>query len=335
MYLMLDLTCTVFSTVPFRGAEIVAQTTFTLSQESHNLQFEGYGFKLHVPEGSLPAEVSEAKLNVQVSLSGQFRMPPDCELISAVYWVYSPHKFTKPLTVEIQHCAVLSSDQQCSQLTFVSTKCTQKELPYMFKTRDGGVFSHHSSYGSLSLTQFSGFGVVKRKVSRRSRRVQPYPPTSVQTTHDLPKQLAPANTETSTLSTPSVGAVESLEIAGHDKEIFDQYCGQVYTRKGVNDCRVHFVITKNLDAHRTVSIPIIYTCAYHAGWSNFSTSILLPIHVQAVEEFYNRTSHVREDTEMSLGFDGENISLSVPREGVMLKSGWKIIPLYNPIVSDT
>ena len=254
---MLDLTCTVFSTVPFRGAEIVAQTTFTLSQESQNLQFEGYGFKLHVPEGSLPAEVSEAKLDVQVSLSGQFQMPPDCELISAVYWVYSPHKFTKPLTVEIQHCAVLPSDQQCLQLTFVSTKCTQKELPYLFKTRDGGVFSHHSSYGSLSLTQFSGVGVVKRKVARRSRRAQPYPPTSVQTTHDLPKQLA-ANTETSTLSTPSVGAVESLEIAGHDKEVFDQYCGQVYTRKGVNDCRVHFVITKNLDAHRTVSIPIIH-----------------------------------------------------------------------------
>ena len=298
---------------------------FTLTQETQNLQLEGYGFKLHVPEGSLPAKISETTLNVQVSLSGQFQMPPDCELLSAVYWVYSPHKFTKPLTVEIQHCAVLSSDQQCSQLAFVSTKCTQKELPYMFKMRDGGVFSHHSSYGSLSLTHFSGLGVGKLKVSRRSRRVQPYPLTSVQTIDNQPKQLASrttANTETSILSTTSVRAVESLEIAGHE-EIFDQYCGQVYTRKGVNDCRVHFVITKNLDAHRTVSIP-----AYHAGWSNFSTSIFFPI--QAVKEFYTGTSH---DTEMSLGFDGENISLSVPREGVELKSGWKILPLYDPIVS--
>ena len=315
-----------FSAVHLRGANIVAQTTFILTQETQNLQFEGYGFKLHVPKGSLPAEVSEAKLTVQVSLSGQFQMPPDCEFISAVYWVYSPHNFTKPLTVEIQHCAVLSSDQQCSQLTFVSTKCTQKELPYMFRMREGGVFSHHSSYGSLSLSQFSGVGVVKRKVARRSRRVQPYPPSSVQATHDQPKQLASANTETSTLSTPSVGAVESLEIAGHDKEVFDQYCGQVYTRKGVNDCRVHFVITKNLDAHRTVSIPITYV---HTR-SNLSSSIL-PI--QAVKEFYTMTSHVREDTEMSLGFEGENISLSVPRKGVKLKSGWKIVPLYDPIVS--
>ena len=189
-------------------------------------------------------------------------MPPDCELISAVYWVYSPHKFTKPLTLEIQHCAVLSSDQQCSQLAFVSTKCTQKELPYMFRMRDGGVFSHHSSYGSLSL---SGVGVVKRKDSRRSRRVQPYPHTSVHTFRDQPKQLASrttANTETSTLSTPS-GAVANLEIAGHDDDIIDQYCGQVYSNKGVNDCRVHFVITKNLDAHRTVSMPIVCFGMFH------------------------------------------------------------------------
>jgi len=85
-----------------RGAEIIAQTTFTLTQKPRNLQFEGYGFKLYVPAGSLPAGVSETELNVQVSLSGQFQMPPDCELLSAVYRVYSPHKFTKPLTVEIQ-----------------------------------------------------------------------------------------------------------------------------------------------------------------------------------------------------------------------------------------
>ena len=247
-----------FFAVHLRGANVVAQTTFTLTQETQNLQFEGYGFKLHVPEGSLPAEVSQAKLTVRVSLSGQFQMPPDCELISAVYWVYSPHKFTKPLTVEIQHCAVLSSDQQCSQLAFVSTKCTQKELPYMFRMRDGGVFSHRSSYGSLSLTQFSGFGIVRRLI-QRPHRVQPTPsPSGVRTIHDQSMQQASAqatDSEVPKLSTQSEETVEGLE---NNKQIVDQYCGQVYTCKVVNDCRVHFVITKNLDAHRTVSKPIIY-----------------------------------------------------------------------------
>ena len=247
-----------FSTEHFRGAEIVAQTTFTITQESQSLQFKGYGFKLHVPEGSLPAGVSETKLKVQVSLSGQFQMPPDCELLSAVYWVYSPHKFTKPLSVEIQHCAVLSSDQQSSELSFVSTKCTQKELPYVFKLRDGGVFSPHSSYGGLALTQFSGFGIIRKL--RRSHRVQPDQSLPVQTIHVLPKQLVSTDSELPKVSTQSEGDTEGLE---DDKQIFDQYCGQVYTCKGINDCRVHFVITRNLDPHRTVSMPTV--CANHAA----------------------------------------------------------------------
>ena len=155
---------------------MIAQETFTITQEAVKLNFEGYGFKLCVPKNSLPAEVSEAQLSVQVSLSGSFQMPSNCELASAVYWVSSPHKFMKPITVEIQHCAALSSSKQCSQLTFVHTKCTQKELPYIFKEKVGGVFTHHSSYGSLSLSHFSGIGIVISPPLQRSFRVEPVQP---------------------------------------------------------------------------------------------------------------------------------------------------------------
>ena len=254
------------STAYLRGAEIVAETTFKLTPEQQSFEFMGYGFKLHVPEGSLPAEVSETQLNVRVSLSGQFQMPPNCELVSAVYWVSSPHKFTKPLDVEIQHCAALSIHKQCEQLTFVHTKCTQKELPYTFTELEKGVFGRHSSYGSLSLSHFSGVGIVRRKVrhkvhrSRRLRpapyRVQPSASIFVKTIPVQPQQPASEQTtdkEPSELSFHSEGEVEG---SVQDKEIFDQYCGQVYTKKGVNDCRVYFVITRNLDAHRTVSTHI-------------------------------------------------------------------------------
>ena len=237
-----------------RGAKVVAETTFTLTPEAQSYEFTGYGFKLHVPKCSLPAKVSETQLNVRVSLSGQFQLPTDCELISAVYWVSCPHKFTRSLDVEIQHCAALSSDEQCEQLTFVRTMCTQKELPYTF-TEEGGVFSHHSSYGSLSLSHFSGVGVGcrrGRKVHRpRRARAAPYQVPSIsmqaseQTTNVMPSELSP-------YSDIPVEVEEDTE----DKEIIDQYCGQVYTRKGMNDCRVYFVITRNLDADRTVSVSI-------------------------------------------------------------------------------
>ena len=157
-----------------------------LTQEAVKLNFKGYGFKLYVQKNSLPAEVSETQLSVQVSLSGPFQMPSNCELVSAVYWVSSPHKFRKPVNVEIQHCAALSNDKQCSQLTFVHTKCAQKELPYIFKEQEGGVFGSHSSYGSLSLSHFSGIGIVIRPLVQRYFRVHPVQPIPVQAIYVQP-----------------------------------------------------------------------------------------------------------------------------------------------------
>ena len=63
--------------------------------------------------------------------------------------------------------------------------------------------------------------------------------------------------------------------------------------------------------------------------STFSmTSIFL---LQVVREFY---SQARKDIELPLEFsEGKCISLAIPRRGVILQSGWKIISRYNPIVS--
>ena len=222
-----------------KGTEVIAQQTFTLTQEVVDLKFEGYGFKLHVPECSLPAEVSETQLNVRVSLSGQFRLPSNSELVSAICWISSPHKFMKPITVEIQHCAALSSDKQCEQLTFVHTKCTQKELPYVFEEQVGGVFSRHSSYGSVSLSHFSGLGIVRRilrvfglQAIDSSEIGQQSPPSQQQ--------------QSSTLTEGAAGQEE-------EDEVVEQYCAQLYTRKDVNEWRVDFVVTKNLESCSTVS----------------------------------------------------------------------------------
>ena len=71
--------------------------------------------------------------------------------------------------------------------------------------------------------------------------VQPQQQASEQTTNMMPSDLSPHSDI-------------AVEKDTDDKEIIDQYCGQVYTRKGMNDCRVYFVITRNLDVHRTVRL---------------------------------------------------------------------------------
>ena len=53
-------------------------------------------------------------------------------------------------------------------LSFVSANCSQQNLPYQFRKVDGGVFTKHSSYGSIHLSHFSGKAVVGRKGGARS-----------------------------------------------------------------------------------------------------------------------------------------------------------------------
>ena len=180
---------------------------------------------MHVPEDALPAEVSETQLDVQVSLSGHFQMPSDSRLISAVYWVSSPHKFTKPITVEIQHCATLTNDEQYSHLAFVHSMCSQEKLPYRFVEQDGGVFTPHSSYGILSLPHFSGLGVIVKRLLRFLFRPQAIDAKS--------NQQQPVQPE--------------------EGEVVEQYCAQLYTTKLVNEWKADFVVTKNLDSCLTVS----------------------------------------------------------------------------------
>ena len=159
---------------------------------------------------------------MQVSLSGPFQIPSNSELLSAVYWISSPCTFAKPITVRIQHCAVLSSDKQCSKLTFIHAKCTQKNLPYIFQQLPGGVFKPHDSYGSLSLCHFSGLAIAVKEQRQQS-------------------------TEPSE-ATCQTGQKEEEE------EIVEQYRAQLYsTQKSSNVWKADLVVTKDLATCTAVS----------------------------------------------------------------------------------
>lgn len=151
-----------------RGVYVIAETCFVLTKVSQKFEWKECGFKLHVPEGSLPVGLDHCHVKIKVSLSGHFDFPENSELVSAIYWIYSPHTFVKPLTLEIQHCATNITPSQCARLSFVRTNCTQKELPYNFKELDGGIFKPNTCYGSISVKHFSGIGTVFKGLSRRN-----------------------------------------------------------------------------------------------------------------------------------------------------------------------
>ena len=119
---------------------------------------------LHVPEGAVPAGHTECKVDIKVGFTGQFSIPDDLQLVSCVYWLFSSQKFTKPVTLEIEHCVSLQDPFQSSNLQFLVAKCSQAELPYQFRVLKKGTFVPRSHYGSIEVTQFSlfGIGILKR-----------------------------------------------------------------------------------------------------------------------------------------------------------------------------
>ena len=154
---------------------MIGATEFIIpTQGSCGCEWEGYGLKIHVPEGSLPRGMGETKVNIRASLSGQFQLSEDLDFLSPVFWISAPCKFTNPVTLEIQHCAEGEDHTVLSDLSFVSTKCSQKNLPYKFKELGGGVFTIHSFYGSIQLSHFSGIAVVGKKRVPRSYRAHLY-----------------------------------------------------------------------------------------------------------------------------------------------------------------
>ena len=243
-----------------RGAEVVAQRSFPLTLQAHSFEWREYGFMLHVPEGSLPPEMTQTTVDVRVSLSGQFEFPEDSDLVSATYWLSCPHKFMKPLDVEFQHCAAITDPSHCSQLRFVISKSTQGSI-CKFKELEGGTFSQHSSYGRISLTDFSGLGIVRtlRRIFRRSCTVQP---ESVQTIHVQPVLSEPATKVQIELENESTTphTLQTTESSSQIEGPVVQYCAQIYRSKRTSDWRVKFVITKDLEACLTVH----YACMIHS-----------------------------------------------------------------------
>ena len=155
-----------------RSVEVLGHTSFTYTGRAQSFEWVDHGFKIHFPENALPSDVDECRVHVTASLSGQFQFPDDTELISGIYWIATPHEFTKPVTVDIQHCSTRSTrTDHPSSLMYIVAKCTQEDLPYMFNPLNGGVFAPSSRYGSISLTHFSGLGIASRS-PRRSSLIQ-------------------------------------------------------------------------------------------------------------------------------------------------------------------
>ena len=151
------------------GAEVLAETVLEISGDGHqSVSWSGHGFQLTVPAGAVP-DGATISLAVKAILKREFSLPVDCQLMSAIYWIHASQLFNRDVTLHLEHCGVIESEAECSEYQFVAGRCSQADLPYLLKIREGGVFTPHSYEASISVKQFSFYAITYRGGRRNSR----------------------------------------------------------------------------------------------------------------------------------------------------------------------
>ena len=135
------------------------------SSHDQQITWPDFGLRVLFQAGCLPPDIEQCTVNIKVSIAGQYEFPENSHLVSAIFWFRceTVKKFTRPITVEIQHCAKPES----TKLHFVRAVCCQKQLPYSFKQLPGGIFTSHSSNGVIELNSFSGVGITQERSKDR------------------------------------------------------------------------------------------------------------------------------------------------------------------------
>uniref|UniRef100_A0A1X7U8Q5 CARD domain-containing protein n=1 Tax=Amphimedon queenslandica TaxID=400682 RepID=A0A1X7U8Q5_AMPQE len=134
---------------------IAGQKLFILQGDrSHSLQWEKYGFRLECPQGAVSKDTEVA---VTALAGGNFKVPKDTVLVSAVYAISVSKALLKPLVIELQHCVDLRKTSQTGCLKFVRAPL---KSPYQFSIVEGGSFRVGKRYGSIKREQFCCMGIV-------------------------------------------------------------------------------------------------------------------------------------------------------------------------------
>ena len=139
---------------------IAGQREFLFQGEScETFDWNEYGLRISVSQDTL-SSTETIEIAVTVLVGGQFALPEDTELISAVYSISVSKPLLKPVKLEIQHCAHLLHEDHTSYLSFV-TAPSQQHPPYQFQLEKGGVFRPGNQFGSIFLSQFSLKAIIK------------------------------------------------------------------------------------------------------------------------------------------------------------------------------
>ena len=115
---------------------------------------------MHFPRDTIQRE-EYCDVAVLALMRGDFRLPKDTELVSAVFSISFQKKINQPVGVHMQHCVVLETEWHTTQLCFVATGKSHSKEDNVFDFIEGGQFEIGSQYGCMERMHFCETGIAK------------------------------------------------------------------------------------------------------------------------------------------------------------------------------
>ena len=151
---------TYFVTDKLQGVCVAGDKLFLLQNDSPQLlNWEEYGLRIAIPQGAVQ-QSDTVEVAITALVGGEFILPEDTELVSAVYAISVSKPLLKPVQLEIQHCVSIEKPAHSNYLSFATAPSDRP--PYHFQPVEGGIFSIGNRYGSISLSGFSIWSTIKK-----------------------------------------------------------------------------------------------------------------------------------------------------------------------------
>lgn len=134
-----------------------------------------FGLNIHIPKKSLPEGVQLVRIHIRSAIKGDFQLPHDTHLVSAVYSIrcLPECQFAKPLTLEIQHCA---KPENYHKLCFIRSTSGSNVHHDVIEPGDNELtknvfcycfFPWHTSFGFVELTKYCTVCIGQRGTDKR------------------------------------------------------------------------------------------------------------------------------------------------------------------------
>ena len=137
--------------------------TFSSDEEYTFDRRKEQGFVLHVPKGAVSS--SDCTLKVKSFIVTQskpkYMFTREATFASGVYHITTSRKLSKPVSLQIQHCAITKDDCQANQVEVVVAHSTNGP-PYQFKPYRGDNVRVFDSYIEVKLEHFSFISCILR-----------------------------------------------------------------------------------------------------------------------------------------------------------------------------